>query len=413
MDFSAFYSAGQSLNYGLDPYQNNVQINTKLWDGIDRYTHSRYLYPPLVAYLFEPLALIPYFYAKILWALLNIFLIFMIFKQLLNYFKIYNIKTLFFCLSFTFLFYPTLTFFERGQIDMVTLILIIIAFFSLLKQKNILLAGMLFALSTIIKLNCIYLAPIFLIQGGRKIILSFFVFILISLIIPTLFNYNLTMNYLTREFPRISRYGESGTNGMLLQNNNFIDKFNKNSTIRDNRAYLFTSFSFISNTSLSRVIYINFINKDTRYLPPAWLQFFVFIILSSIIFSVYIIKKHFRTKDINIIYIYLILFLMIVMLTSPAAWVMNLIWLIIILPWLIINYNYKLSNKFIYLIFFALIFMGIPDYLLTNDPSKYNEFPYNLKYVFSELLIYLFLLIYLLNYKKNEKYSKYRFRFNI
>ena len=72
MDFSAFYTAGEALNAGLSPYRNHITATPPLWDGVDRYQHSRFLYPPLVATLFQPVALMDYHVAKHLWMIVSL-----------------------------------------------------------------------------------------------------------------------------------------------------------------------------------------------------------------------------------------------------------------------------------------------------------------------------------------------------
>ena len=56
MDFSAFYIAGKSVSRGLSPYVNYVESDPGLWDGVNGFTHSRFLYPPLAARPFQLLA---------------------------------------------------------------------------------------------------------------------------------------------------------------------------------------------------------------------------------------------------------------------------------------------------------------------------------------------------------------------
>ena len=71
VEFSTYYAAGEALNCGLSPYVNNVDHVPPIWDGLDRYRHSRFLYPPLAATLFRAFALLPYATAKVIWTILN------------------------------------------------------------------------------------------------------------------------------------------------------------------------------------------------------------------------------------------------------------------------------------------------------------------------------------------------------
>src|SRR5215471_4134312 len=67
-DFAAYFVAGAARRAGLDPYVNHAGApeGAGLWDGVALFSHSRFLYPPLVADLFRPLATLPYALAKAL-----------------------------------------------------------------------------------------------------------------------------------------------------------------------------------------------------------------------------------------------------------------------------------------------------------------------------------------------------------
>ena len=67
-DFAAYWIAGTARRLSLDPYLSHVgSANAPtLWDGVALFRHSRFLYPPLVADLFRPLASLPYATAKAL-----------------------------------------------------------------------------------------------------------------------------------------------------------------------------------------------------------------------------------------------------------------------------------------------------------------------------------------------------------
>src|SRR5262245_28730282 len=67
-DFAAYFVAGAARRATLDPYVNHAGAPARaaLWDGVAVFAHSRFLYPPLVAELFRPLAALPYAAAKAL-----------------------------------------------------------------------------------------------------------------------------------------------------------------------------------------------------------------------------------------------------------------------------------------------------------------------------------------------------------
>jgi hypothetical protein len=72
MDLSSFYAAGQAVDAGLSPYVNHVANDPPIWDGVDRYRHSRFLYPPLAARVFQPMSWIGYHTVKFLWMLASL-----------------------------------------------------------------------------------------------------------------------------------------------------------------------------------------------------------------------------------------------------------------------------------------------------------------------------------------------------
>src|SRR5512137_1029090 len=82
MDFTAYYAAGKSLNNDLSPYVNYILTRWELWDGVATFNHSRFLYPPLVANLFQPLAKLPYINAKYIWNFFNLFCLIICFSLL-------------------------------------------------------------------------------------------------------------------------------------------------------------------------------------------------------------------------------------------------------------------------------------------------------------------------------------------
>jgi len=65
-DFAAFFTAARARALHLDPYVNHLGTPGGPWDGVAVYRHSRFLYPPIVAEVFRPLAALPFVWAKTL-----------------------------------------------------------------------------------------------------------------------------------------------------------------------------------------------------------------------------------------------------------------------------------------------------------------------------------------------------------
>lgn len=71
-DLAAFVTAGRARAAGLDPYRNHLPLPGAPWDGVSVYRHSRFLYPPIVAEAFRPLAALPYAWGKIIFTAVSV-----------------------------------------------------------------------------------------------------------------------------------------------------------------------------------------------------------------------------------------------------------------------------------------------------------------------------------------------------
>lgn len=177
MDFAAFYTAGEAINSGLSPYMNHVTRNPPIWDGVDVFQHSRFLYPPLAAYFFGLIAFLPYVIAKHVWMMLNTVSILIsefIIMDMINPKK--RLKWLLGLTVFISTSYPLLTLLERGQIDGITLLLVTLSIRLMLRgvgSQADLLAGFLWAFATLLKLHCVYIVSFLLIRGKLKVFVGY------------------------------------------------------------------------------------------------------------------------------------------------------------------------------------------------------------------------------------------------
>jgi len=145
-DFAAYRVAGAAQRAGLDPYVNHLgsirqepsegsldlprrlrwaepsSVNATaapgLWDGLALFRHSRFLYPPLVADLFRPLAALRYQTAKLLFTLA------MLGAWLGAAALVGGPRERAVVLVASALFFPLYRHFERGQIDLLLLLLL-------------------------------------------------------------------------------------------------------------------------------------------------------------------------------------------------------------------------------------------------------------------------------------------------
>lgn len=127
IDFRSMYLAGKSVVQGLDPYINYVGVNPEFYGPVNSGSEpfSGFRYPPLAAITFAPLGLLPYttarftFTAAMLVCLVG--LIFYLVRQ--QRFAVPDSAVLFVMVSF-----PVLATVERGQVDVLIVVLSVLSF---------------------------------------------------------------------------------------------------------------------------------------------------------------------------------------------------------------------------------------------------------------------------------------------
>ena len=209
-DFAAYWIAGRACRLGLDPYLNQVgsAAAPALWDGIAIFRHSRFLYPPLVAELFRPLAALPYREAKLIFtaAMLAAW-------GAAGWLGAYRRSWVWF-FGTSALFFPLYRHLERGQIDLLILFLVVLAWRA---RARPLVAGAALALGMLFKPGLLMLLPV-LWAGGRARIVAGALgggLVLLGLTVAIAGPARLH-EYLSSVLPRVALYGEGGTREMLL-----------------------------------------------------------------------------------------------------------------------------------------------------------------------------------------------------
>ena len=256
-DFAAYYTAGEALNRGLSPYQTHSRIEPPVWDGVSRYRHSRFLYPPLVATLFRPWALLPYHVAKHLWMVLSLAAVaaaLVATGRALGLGRRAALGTaLWACL-----FHPLLTLLERGQIDAMTLLLVAFALTAFVRSGDSLRAGVLLGAATLLKLNVAFFLP-FLLATRRWRAVAGYVGTLLGLSVISLAvdGREAVTAYVRGELPRIAANGEGGPSELLLPPEELADLRQGTGVAdapKDGRVYAREAFGFVANASLARVM---------------------------------------------------------------------------------------------------------------------------------------------------------------
>jgi len=215
-DFAAYFVAGAARRAQLDPYVNYAGAPGRegLWDGVAVFAHSRFLYPPLVAELFRPLATLPYAWAKALFtaAALALFVAAAVASALM-----FNrgaraepaLTVLAGALSF-----PLFIHLDRGQIDLAALALLLAAWALAARP---LAAGAALAGAALLKPALAGLVPIVAALGRWRAAASAIACAAaLAALTAAVSGPGLLVEYATVVLPRAARFGEGGTPDMLL-----------------------------------------------------------------------------------------------------------------------------------------------------------------------------------------------------
>ena len=410
-DFSAFYTAGEALNHGLDPYQNHLNHDPPVWDGMNHFRHSRFLYPPLVATIFQSVALIPYKYAKILWTIASFAFQAGSLFLLMRMTGVRTIRARRWALPviiiFVSLYYPLLTHLERGQIDTLTLLFFVLAISDLSKSRSVR-AGAWFALATLFKLHSIYVLPFLLLRRNWKTLGGYALSGAIIIVLSFFINGTLLPDYLFKELPEISLRGERGTYDDLLPGIAISQKLamlGKNQTDKDGVIYRAESFPFEQNASLIRII--------GPFIPLTMSAVSVIVFACLFLIIAFFIahaqrdagkgdnkdgqeRDHAALRQREEIIFWQIV-MVVILLSGPLTWVMNTVWLlpalfILIRPADNVSAGYIRGGGRLWgiLAISALILTALPDlYFFDTLPFEART---TQKYVIAEFILLISLL---------------------
>ena len=401
MDFTAYYTAGKTLNNGLNPYKNYIVENWNLWDGISIFKHSRFLYPPLVANFFQPFALMPYISAKYVWNALNFLFLFVSVCLLIYMFGFYkSITKILISLIISLNFFPFVALWERGQIDCLTLMLIVVSFLIINKNnKPEFIAGALLAITTIFKLYAVLLIPFLVIKKKYASVIGYLTGIILLLLLTVLLNgFDSSYNYLTSELPRIAEYGSSGAGSMRIPSRILSDYFPMTPTsisLVDSRMYLTEIISFNSKASLIRVFEVA-LEKTGIHISNPVLSIVVYLILFTGLFWMYKKNNNIFNAENNFIFWQIVL--IVILLSGSYTWIMNLVWilpagfiLLELLPGLLKRKNIFLSLFLI--VGFCLV--AFPDNLLVTKKMGLLGELLKSRFIAGEIILFVSLVWYL------------------
>ena len=399
MDFTAYFTAGKTLNNNLNPYVNYVQSRWDLWDGFASFKHSRFLYPPLVAVMFQPIASVSYINAKYIWNFFNLTCFLVSILILLKITGLYhNLNKSLISLILAFNFFPFIALLERGQVDCLTLLLILCGFaLNGKSKKNDFFAGLLFGFASLFKLYTLLIIPFLFLNKKYRVLYGYLTGIVLIVILTfSLCGTQLTKQYAEKEFNRIAKFGSGGTSEMqipvwILQS--YFPMTPTSISMIDGRMYLSESISFNSKASFVRLAEVIF-DKTPFKIPNSIISGFVFLLLFAFIY--YYDKKYNFTEKITNNLIYLQAILIIITLSSPYTWVMNLIWLLPVAFILTDKFEWFISEKkylYLLLLIAGFLLIALPDNLLLTKNVPIVSEIFKVRFILGQIIILIFLVL--------------------
>lgn len=211
MDFAAFWTAGRASAAGLSPYENHFDRTPPIWDGIASYRHSRFLYPPPAATLFSAISSLSYPQAKALWTMLIALSVAAaaLFSQAWFDPQATFVRRCCFALIVVG-FQPLLALFERGQVDGLVLLFVVLMLGTLASRRTEWIGGALFALVVLLKLHLVLAVPLLFYRRRRALgglVAAGAALLACALLFE---GESAVMEYFGQQLPRIARFGESG-----------------------------------------------------------------------------------------------------------------------------------------------------------------------------------------------------------
>ena len=324
VDFSSYYSAGLLLNNNENPYSENV-----IYEG-KPFSHSQYLQPPIVAQFFRIFTVLPYEESKSTWVLLNIIILLILIEVIIKS----NIKYIFYFLLIIFLdkiFYPFYTLFERGQTDLLILLLIYCSY-KIWRRGDSLSGGVILGIASILKIPVIFMFTVpFAVKDRIFIYAGISTHIIILLMSLVLNGFELNKNYFFEYLPHIGKTGNLPAELLVnSQNNEHMDYFINNKIYKN-----LPIGHQVSGGSI------------TKYLNSKIIGLLGFIL------AFILVNYSIRTEDgEDIIDLAWIISMLSILFFHPMTHVMNYVWMILIIPMLIKikrknNSGYsRLTNQF-------------------------------------------------------------------
>ena len=209
IDFRAFYVAARSVMLDLDPYLNPVTQHPELYAAINAESAvaSGFIYPPLAALLLLPFGLFDYPTAKIVFGVVVLVSLIGLCYGLTRGDRNTQDPTstipgeafLFISCSF-----PLLATFERGQIDLVVVLLTWLSFDAYYRRKNLAFSAFILGIATCIKIFPAVVLIYYLSKKQFKLFFASIASIVILFFLPLLcFKFSVCQHFFQFVLPKV------------------------------------------------------------------------------------------------------------------------------------------------------------------------------------------------------------------
>jgi hypothetical protein len=406
-DFAAYYTAGQMIEAGLSPYRYLITPEKIIWTSGDRYQHSQYIYPPLVAALFAPVARsLSYLMAKYAWWFVDLICLAGVMSFSRRAVRLPWAPWGWAYLIFAGLFHPLLVLLLRGQIDLVTLALVSAGLMLLARGKGEAWAGGLLGVAALVKFHAGFIFPFLLLRRKFRAAAGFALAAGAMLALNFVAGGPLNVQRYLAELPRISQYGGDGPPGseMPAQDLALIAPLFPagGGTIKDGFLFPNDGFEFVTNASFVELICCGAgfnLPRATASLA-VWAFFLLAFGLLAWPFDSRGSRAYLQPTNAPDEYLYWFAVMNVALLAGPTTWTMNAIWLLPAFPLLLYMWqtpDRSLAMQIAIAVFAAgLMLVAMPDH--RGFPALFPRALVRLsiyKYPLGELLLMLGALVYL------------------
>ena len=320
-DFASYWIAGASCRAGVDPYVNQAGIAaSELWDGVAVFTHSRFLYPPIVAELFRPFAALPYVAAKSVFTMLAVAAWVGASVRATS-----SREGRALVLAAGALFYPLYLHLERGQVDLFVLLFLLVAFD---RRARTVVAGAALAAAMAFKPALAGVLPVVAVIGRARVVGVALVGVaFVALASVATAGTALTWEYAHEVLPRAALYGEGGNASMLLPAERLAahaDDLEAGVARIQGRAYRQSAWDGPASASLPRLLAPDGPAPLTSRAPAL-------ILLGALVGIAALARRRLTDATATLLSWSAALACVV---ASPAGWLMSLVWALPLVPWL-------------------------------------------------------------------------------